>query len=268
MNPLDPTCDEFLEAPMSAAERSRLAIRLGHEPRPATAVDLYGDVESSLRRSFAVPDLSNLIGRVEAAAAQMRQGGRDAIEGTIRWFAAAAALLFMFVTVCFSTLLAPVSERVEGESMRGWSSSLVEAVGMTLSTASALVAFGVRLRRDRDGRIRLHRFGTSVALPPGLEVIRTGRASVVPGGCSLLFERVGQSVRLLVAPAAGHLGMAPRPDRPDRMESIDEPGYFRRELDSVLTCEAANGSRVTAIDDCSEFALSRGDGWGTACLAA
>lgn len=261
MNPLDPTGDEFLEAGTASGQPSPC----GSRPVPTGVADLYRDVESSLRRSFPVPDLSTLIGRVEAAAAQVQRGGRDAIEGTIRWLAAAAALLFMCMTVCVSTLLAPVSERAAGESMRGWSSSpgwsssLLEAVGMGLSTASALVASGVALRRGRDVRMGSQRFGRGVALPPG-----SGSTSPV--------EWVEPSVTRLLAPATAPPGRGSRPVRTDPVrpdQSIDDRRYLRRELHSVRTSDdPVDGGRVAGIPGCREFAGSWRGGWGTASLAA
>jgi hypothetical protein len=244
--------DAFPDERMSAAERTRFQIQMVPEPGLAAAADLHRDVELSLRRSFAVPDLSGLIGRVEAAAAQIREGvGRDTIEGAIRWLAAAAALLFMLLTACVSTLIAPVSATTEGGSMVRWKSTWTEAVGLSLATASALMASGVRLRRDRDGRLRLHRFGTSVALPPGVEVLRTERASIVPGGCTLLVrtEDAVEPVTLIIAAAS------PDP-RPARVPQLDGRRYFRRELDSVVLYAVTDEERPSWLDGCAERTVS------------
>ena len=66
MNPLDRTCDAFLDNRMSEAERARFEMRVVREPRLAAVVDLHREVGSSLRRSFETPDLSGLIGKIEA----------------------------------------------------------------------------------------------------------------------------------------------------------------------------------------------------------
>jgi hypothetical protein len=249
MKPLDRTCDAFLDDRMSAAERARFEMRLVREPRLAAAVDLHREVETSVRRAFQAPDLSSLIGRIEAAAAQMRSGGRDAVEGTFRWLAAVATLLFVFLTLCASAMFPSNSanEGVEGPSMRGLGASFVEAIGLSLATVSAVMASGVRLRRDGKGQLLVSRFGspTGVVLPSETQVLRTERHSILGTGCTIVVQTESDPVALIIVPKDQDPRPNPAPDAEGRR-------FFRRELARVVLYERTYATRAKLLFDCNE----------------
>jgi hypothetical protein len=261
MNPLDRTCDAFLDNRMSEAERARFEMRVVREPRLAAVVDLHREVGSSLRRSFETPDLSGLIGKIEAAAAQMRAGGCDAIEGTIRWAAAVATLLFMLLALCASSMIAsPSGAGADGQTMRGFGSTFTEAMGLSLATVSAVVASGVKLRRGRHGRLELNRFGSrlgaDVALPEGTTVLRTERGSILGAGCTVVAYPTPSAD---AAPVALIVMSRDDDPRPDLAPARDGLRFFRRELGDVVLYERTYANRPELLFGCDAlqaFALA------------
>ena len=183
---VDSMCDAYLDGRLDAAQQNGFEHLRALDPRLESAMELHQDVDASLQRTMAAPDLSRLCSDVEAMAAAATAAtataataatataatatattpSRDDYQSgrAMSWVLAAAALLLMCLSVFFSSGSEPGASSTDVQIARVLPTSLAEVAVISAISATAFLVKSLRARRERK-RVQFGRATTATGLP-------------------------------------------------------------------------------------------------------
>lgn len=192
---VDSMCDAYLDGRLDLAQQNGFEHLRALDPRLEAAIALHQDVDASLQRTLAAPDLSRLCGDVEALAAavdsrtdsgtdsRVASGSDSTATSTatapyrddhqagraMSWVLAAAALLLMCLSVFFSSGTEPGASSTDIQVARVLPTSLAEVAVIGVISATAFLVQSLRARRERR-RVQFGRATTATVLPGRLSL--------------------------------------------------------------------------------------------------